>query len=324
MENEIKYAEWDLKNDNVIVLAGSTGQDQALKYNVYLCQNLRNFRAAKYLTFYKDSIIDNLFEIIDGPYDYGTVENTPEYKKMVENKFIEDFGHCRVFKLKHVGNVGPIKNDSLSKAGKPVPFTYGQPRYTTFDRIQNATITSELINGIAEVPVVLDEVGSNTLINPNNATIALSWKSKDDFDIAVAYADKQGKTGLVYFVEKGSLTSYPFMQLDKDSRGSIIFKQRETILINNLNEMQKVYILCWDYEAIREEKPANFNKKNSVEVAVEDENGFSSVAVLMSDGTFNTTCIAKIENKDGFVFTNISRGLNVNFNAKDIIELIEK
>lgn len=324
MEKEIQLAEWNLKNENVIVLAGSIGLEQALKYNVYICQNLRNFRQAKYLCFYKDGVIDNLFEILQAPFDNGTVKNTPEYNQMVNDKMIEDFGFARVFKLKYAGKYGPIKNDSVSKNGKPVPFTYGQPRYTNFDRIQKAKTTSELINGIIEEPVVLEEIGSNTMINPNNATIALRWKSKDDFDIAVAYVDKKGETGLVYFVEKGNLKAFPFMQLDKDARGSMLFKQRETILIDNLDEMQKVYILCWDYEAIKTSKPASFNKKNRVEVAIEDENGFSSVAVLMSDGTFNATCIAKIENNDGFVFTNLSKGLNANFNAKDIIEIIEK
>lgn len=324
MLKKIQYAEWDLKNENVIVLAGSLGQEQALKYNAYICQNLRNFKASKYLTFYKEGVIENLFEIIDKPYDYGTYENTAEYKKMVDDKLITDFGTGRVFKLKYVGKVGPIKNDSLSKAGKPVPFTYGQPRYTTFDRINAAKVTSELINGIVEEPVVLEEVGSNTLINPNNATIALSWKSKDDFDIAVAYEDKKGKTGLVFFNEKGSLTSFPYMQLDKDARGSMLFRQRETILINQLDEMKKVFIICWDYEAIQAGKAANFNKKNRVEVAIEDENGFSSVAVLMPDGSFNATCIAKIENNDGFVFTNVSKGFNSNFKPLDIFKSIEE
>ena len=217
----------------------------------------------------------------------------------------------------------PIKNDSLSKARKPVPYTYGQPRYTTLDRINAAKVTSELIKGIVEEPLVLEEVGTNTLINPNNATIALSWKSKDDFDIAVAYEDKKGKMGLVFFNEKGSLTTFPFMQLDKDARGSMLFKQRETILINQLEEMKKVFIICWDYEAINAKKSANFSKKSNVQVAIEDENGFSSSAILQSDGDFNATCIAKIENNDGFVFTNVSKGFNSNFKPLDIIKSIE-
>ena len=324
MARKIQYAEWDLKNENVIVLAGSLGQDEALKYNAYICQNLRSFRAAKYLTFSKDGLIENLFEIIDKPYDYGTYENTPEFKQMVDDKLIENFGTGRVFKVKFVGKVGPIKNDSLSKAGKPVPFTYGQPRYTTLDRIKAAKVTSELIKGIVEEPLVLTEVGTNTMINPNNATIALSWQSNDDFDIAVVYEDKKGKQGLVFFNEKGNLSVYPYMQLDKDARGSRIFKQRETILINQLDEMKKVYIICWDYEAINAKKSANFSKKSNVQVAIEDENGFSSSAILQSDGDFNATCIAKIENNDGFVFTNVSKGFNSNFKPADIIKSIEE
>jgi tellurite resistance protein TerA len=324
MAKKIQYAEWNLKNDNVIVLAGSTAQETALKYNVYICQNLRSFRSSKYMTFYKDGLIEHLFEIIEKPYDYGTPENTAEYKQMVADKQVDYSDAARVFKLKYVGKVGPIKNDSVSKTGKPVPFTYGQPRYTTLDRLNAAKVTSELIKGIIEEPLILTEVGTNTIINPNNATIALSWQSNDDFDIAVVYEDKKGRQGLVFFNDKGSLDVFPYMKLDKDARGSRIFKQRETILIDNLNEMKKVFIICWDYEAINANKSANFIKKSNVQVAIEDENGFSSSAILQSDGNFNSTCIAKIENKDGFVFTNVSRGFNSNFKPEDIIKNVEE
>jgi len=319
-----EFAEWDLDNNNVMVLAGSFAQDVALKYNAYICQNQRSFRPSKYLTFSKDGLIEYLFEIIDIPYDQGTPDNTPEYKQMVDDKVLDHTHACRVFKLKQVGKVGPIVNDSVSKAGKPVPFTYGQARYTTLDRINAAKVTSELINGIVEEPLVLDEIGTNTMINPNNATIALSWQSNDDFDIAVAYEDKKGNQGLVFFADKGNMEAFPYMMLDKDARGSRVFKQRETILINHLSEMAKVYIICWDYEAIQKNKAANFTKKSKVEVTIEDENGFASTATLQSDANFNATCLAKIEQQDGFVFTNISKGFNCNLEAAATIKSIEE
>ena len=50
----------------------------------------------------------------------------------------------KVFKLTDREEIGPIQNDSQDKNGNPCPFTYGQPRYTTLERIRKAKLTSDL------------------------------------------------------------------------------------------------------------------------------------------------------------------------------------
>lgn len=147
--------EWTLDNNQVLVVAGDWAFNIAAKYGIYECQNKRTFRPSKYMAFYKDSQIDTVFEIIEHPYDNGTGVNTPEMAAMKKDMpQYDDITPRRVFKLKKLQNVGPVKNDGKSKTGKTVPFTYGQPRYTTFELIKKAKFTSELVHGIKGFEII--------------------------------------------------------------------------------------------------------------------------------------------------------------------------
>ncbi|MCL2328262.1 MAG: hypothetical protein FWC39_07085 [Bacteroidetes bacterium] len=137
---------WDLNNENVIILAGSWAEGVALKYNYYICQNKRSFKPARYLAFYNNGQIRHIFEILKTP------ENDVELSKRTEfTQYIEQaephyiVGNKRkVFTLKHFQDIEPVINDSIDKNGKPCPYTYGQPRYTTLTTLQKASKTSEL------------------------------------------------------------------------------------------------------------------------------------------------------------------------------------
>jgi uncharacterized protein involved in tellurium resistance len=296
-------------NDAVMVLAGGVeAEELALQYKAYICQNRRSFRDVQYISFIKDGVIRHLFKIVEGPLHDRTASNS-DVMKLLQAKGHPSFTNGKenekrtIYKLEHVSEVGPIQNDSVGKNGQPVPFTYGQPRYTTLERIQKAKLTSELISGIKE-EVVLDKKGDNVLINPNNATIKLKWSTREDFDIAALCKNKEGRYTLVYFADKGSLTEYPYMQLDKDEMAGAGPKM-ETILIANLDAMEKVAIIVWDYS--NQGSKANFDVSDVV-VSIEDESGFESTAKLVVTEKSDSVCVASITNTpDGFVFENVSK-----------------
>ena len=133
------------KNQRVIIVGGSWGEDVALEYGFYACQNGRFFHPSKYMAFYHKNRIKNLFEIVDGPKD--DVVLTPnlvgdDYLRIKDPNY--DGTPCRYFKLKHVKEFNPvIENDSRDRNGNICAFTYNQ-RYTTYDSIIVATKTSEL------------------------------------------------------------------------------------------------------------------------------------------------------------------------------------
>lgn len=156
-------ANWDENTDQVLIVAGNWAYPIAKKYSVYECQNHRSFRSSKYLAFYDDGKIQELFEIVGKPYDNATSSNTPEILKMsLDMPNYNGGSPRRCFKLKSLGTIGPIVNDSKSKSGKNVPFTYGQARYTSLDLIRKAKFTSELVHGLR--PELITDVFVNDRI----------------------------------------------------------------------------------------------------------------------------------------------------------------
>ncbi len=138
-------ANWDLDNDNVIIVAGSWAEGVALNYNFYACQNKRSFRSAKYIAFYNNNQIRHIFEIVDSPIDDCVLTNQPELDKYLKNVEPEYSGDVRkYFKLKLYRDIGPVINDKVDKNGNLCPFTYGQPRYTKLNILECATSTSQL------------------------------------------------------------------------------------------------------------------------------------------------------------------------------------
>ena len=137
---------WNLNNNNVIILAGSWAEGIALKYNYYICQNKRSFKSARYLAFYNSNQIRHVFEILKTPENDIDLSKRSEFTTYIqESEPNYEAGDLRkVFTLKYVENIKPVVNDSTDKNGKPCPYTYGQPRYTTLPALQNASKTSQL------------------------------------------------------------------------------------------------------------------------------------------------------------------------------------
>ena len=133
------------KDQRVIIVGGAWGEEVALKYCFYACQNGRFFLPAKYIAFYHKNRIQNLFEIEEGPTDDVILTCDIVGDDYLNDKEPNYDGKPRkYFKLKHRKTFDPvIVNDTLDKNGKKCAFTYNQ-RYTTYDAIMKAKKTSEL------------------------------------------------------------------------------------------------------------------------------------------------------------------------------------
>ena len=139
---------YDDSENRVLIVGGRWGEPVALQYGFYACQVDRNFKKSKYLAFYYQNRIQHLFEIEverDNAdlYDLETEGLVPEeYLKVKEPNYNHDLR--TFFKLKPIPEFSSvIKNDSLSKNGKPTAFVQFQT-YTTLEKIMQAKVTSEL------------------------------------------------------------------------------------------------------------------------------------------------------------------------------------
>lgn len=142
------YYNYDEDRDQrVIIVGGSWGEDVALKYSVYVCQPYRYFKPARYIAFYHHNRIKYLFEIIGTPIesvDLRSIKNLvkSDYFTIKEPHYAGD--PRKHFKLELVHEFNPeIVNDKISKNRTPCAFTQKQA-YTTYKKIMKAKKTSQL------------------------------------------------------------------------------------------------------------------------------------------------------------------------------------
>lgn len=139
--------------------------------------------------------------------------------------------------------------------------------------------------------------------------VTLKWTTAADFDLAAAYEAKDGKTGLVYFGEKGNLNDSPFMQLSGDAGvGDTGGDNKEEMRVMKIDDMKYIWVLCWDYGAVQEGKPARF-AGSDVTVSLTDDKGTNHVVSLDTGDTGNTCVVATVDNSSamGAKFVNISK-----------------
>ncbi|GBC59863.1 hypothetical protein DENIS_0804 [Desulfonema ishimotonii] len=126
--------------------------------------------------------------------------------------------------------------------------------------------------------------------------VSMKWTTAADFDLAAAYETKDGKQGLIYFGEKGDLNEFPFMQLSGDEGvGDKGGENEETMRITKLDDMQFVWLLCWDYGKIQDGAAARF-KDSDVSLAVLDDKGNSHDVLLDTGDMGNVALVATIDN----------------------------
>lgn len=133
-------------NKRVIIVGGSWGENIALKYGFYACQERRYFKPAKYLAFCYKNRIKYLFEIIGEPLESVDLYNITDIAKdyFIDADPYYDHSPRKYFKLKKIHEFDPvIKNDSRDKNNKQCAFVQRQT-YTEYDVIMRAKKTSDL------------------------------------------------------------------------------------------------------------------------------------------------------------------------------------
>ena len=126
--------------------------------------------------------------------------------------------------------------------------------------------------------------------------VSMKWTTAADFDLAAAYENKNGKHCMVYFGELGDLNAFPFMQLSGDEGvDDTGGENEETMRIAKLDDMNQVWILCWDYGMVKEGAPARFNESD-IKLSIIDDSGTSYDVSLDTGDTGNVALLATIDN----------------------------
>jgi uncharacterized protein involved in tellurium resistance len=179
-----------------------------------------------------------------------------------------------------------------------------------------------LIKSFKSKASVLKNPGESTQIAvPDNMTVKLSWFKDIDFDLAVLYKAKDGRKGLIYFGNKGNVDAFPYMKLDKDEMYGGDKLKEETIDIKKLDEIEELFIICWDFS--NKGGSSAFTDAN-VTVSIVDNLGNSTIAILKSEKGFDSACVAKISNQNGdYQFANMSRSFKRDSSAEKIYEMLK-
>jgi tellurite resistance protein TerA len=126
--------------------------------------------------------------------------------------------------------------------------------------------------------------------------VTMKWTTAADFDLAAAYEGKDGKQGLVYFGELGDLNAFPYMQLSGDEGvGDKGGDNEEVMRITKLDDMNYVWILCWDYGKVKDGAAARF-KDSDVSLTIIDDKGTTHDVTLDTGDMGNVAVLATIDN----------------------------
>lgn len=142
----------------------------------------------------------------------------------------------------------------------------------------------------------LKQKGSEAFIAIKQLMVSMKWTTAADFDLAAVYRAKDGKEGLVYFGDLGDMNEFPYMSLSKDEGvGDAGGDNEETMRITRLDDMEKVWLLCWDYGMVQSGQAARFSDSD-VNLSIIDDTGKSVSVELDSGDTGNVCCLAMIDN----------------------------
>lgn len=156
----------------------------------------------------------------------------------------------------------------------------------------------------------------------NNFKARLRWFKDIDFDLAALYVLKNGEKGLIYFGNKGSISSSPYINLDKDAMYGGENEKVETLSVINNNHIAKVFIICWDWS--NRGGSSAFDRSN-VNVAISDNNDNLIVVKPTTTSGNDSVCIAEISfNADGIAVKNKSISFKrPGSSASDIYNIIK-
>ncbi len=127
-------------------------------------------------------------------------------------------------------------------------------------------------------------------------TISMKWTTAADFDLAAVYETKTQQQGIVYFGDLGNLNAFPYLNLNKDEGvGDKGGNNEEIMRISRLDDMNYVWIICWDYNMMQRGQRARF-KNSDVHLTMTNEMG-KAISVTIDTGELgNVCCIATLDN----------------------------
>lgn len=143
----------------------------------------------------------------------------------------------------------------------------------------------------------LKQKGENTSIDISRPfTVTMIWTTAADFDLAAAYETKAGRQGLVYFGDHGNRNEFPYISLSEDKGvGDKAGNNTEVMRIYNLDEMNYVWLFCWDYGMVKVGQAARF-KDSDITLTLADDNNNRISVELDTGESGNVCCIATIDN----------------------------
>ncbi len=134
----------NIDNELVTIFYSNTAEKVAFSHQVLILDQARTFRKTRYVAFYFDNAIRNLFEIIGEAQENCTVSNHELLQELQSYLQLSDTESFSIFPVRWVQSLNVI-NDLVSvKTNRPVHYSYGQPRYTGLNNLLTATKTSEL------------------------------------------------------------------------------------------------------------------------------------------------------------------------------------
>jgi hypothetical protein len=144
---------------DVLVVAASEAWPEYQAYSTYVCQPGRTFQSVGRMAFYTDGAIQPLVPIIREVHDRVPFERGLHDGALgaIVERLLEKTSRIEGADYKVMLLSGPddpetgrlealVRNDLRSSSGRTSAFTQGQ-RYVSWDRLQAASVTSELVEG---------------------------------------------------------------------------------------------------------------------------------------------------------------------------------
>jgi tellurite resistance protein TerA len=182
--------------------------------------------------------------------------------------------------------------------------------HTEGDRIEDSPsrhtspVTRHPTGSISLSKIVLEKKGQSTGINLvkndqgfSEIKVKLTWTKGVDLDLYAFYKTRAGNFDKVYFANKGSLHSHPYIYLDRDAGvGNTAGQNEENLTITRMDDLDYILISVNIFRFFGfMSKGDNFARYDG-RVNLQTNDGHSIEVPLISEETGKWCVIAKIDN----------------------------
>jgi tellurite resistance protein TerA len=153
------------------------------------------------------------------------------------------------------------------------------------------------------VDSLLANQGDQRHLFVNGLSVQLSWHADVDLDLMAFYKTKSGESGGVYssmYADngQGSLTTFPYMQLDQDAGvagDQTDLEKVETLKIEKLDDIAELYLVAVNFTDASQNKKSEFASFDG-KVTLKNEKDEEFTVVLASKDSGSVAVFARIEN----------------------------